>query len=152
MKNYTVHKLNLRSVDGDVVSYLMDASERLRAKEGTEYNKKMISALNYMMRPGNHVWICRKGKELVGFLAASISLSNFDGTTRLLYQDILFAEEGTFAAKYLLDSFIDFGKKNADHILTVIGTGTNIKERSLERLGFQKLETVYRIEVNDGEN
>jgi len=90
--------------------------------------------------------ICLRNGEPVGLLLCQIYPSTFDPTLKILYQDLLYGKPGTKAAKLLLDDFIAFGKANAQHILTMIAKGTNIKGRSLERLGFTKLEELYRME------
>ena len=80
-------------------------------------------------------------------MLARLYTSIFDDETKILQQDLLYARPGSRASKVLLDDFIDFGRKHADHILTTIGTETVIKGESLEKLGFSKLETTYRMET-----
>ena len=82
-----------------------------------------------------------------GLMLSRLYYSTFDGTTRVLMQDLLYARPGSRAAKALLDDFIDFGRHNADHILTAIGEHTCIKPSSLAGMGFKELETIYRMET-----
>lgn len=83
----------------------------------------------------------------IGLMLSRLYRSVFDGTTRILMQDLLYARPGSRASKVLLDDFIDFGRHNADHILTVIGERTCIKPSSLTGMGFKELETIYRMET-----
>lgn len=92
-------------------------------------------------------FVCFRDGKPVGFLLATMGPSIFDPNLKILSQQLLYSIPGTRASLLLLKMFIDFGHVYADHILTTIGTETNIKSSSLERLGFKKLEEKYRIEV-----
>ena len=87
--------------------------------------------------------------EPAGLMMASLTRSVFDSDKILLRQDLLWVPKGGGfgVSRRLLQDFIDFGRLNADHILTTRSRATNIKGRSLERLGFCELETFYRMEV-----
>lgn len=91
--------------------------------------------------------VCYRDDQLVGAMVGTLSASIFDRKIKILRQITQFAVPGTQAAYWLMKDFIDFGKLNANHILTNIGTKTNIKPRSLEKLGFKELETIYRMEI-----
>jgi hypothetical protein len=66
-------------------------------------------------------------------------------------QDVLFTKKSSGRATHILmNAFIDFGKANANHLFTMVAEQTNIKARSLDRLGFKQVETLYRLEVTDG--
>jgi hypothetical protein len=60
---------------------------------------------------------------------------------------LLYGVKGTKAAYLLFKDFIDFGKSNANHIITMICKITNIKPESLLKLGFTEMETLYRLEI-----
>lgn len=64
-----------------------------------------------------------------------------------LRQNALYGKPGSLATFYLVQDYIDFGKTHADDVIMVIGAKTNIKPKSLERLGFNKLETSYRLKT-----
>ena len=87
------------------------------------------------------------GEEPVGLMLSRLSRSIFDRDIVILKQDLLYAKPNTRAAHCLFHDFLDFGKNHADHIITMIAERTNVKRQSLERLGFKKMEELYRIEV-----
>ncbi len=91
--------------------------------------------------------VCFRGEEPVGVSLSRLYNSILDPKVRILYQDLIFASPGTRAASYLYRDLIDFGKANADHILSARAPKTNIKSSSLEKLGFKELEILYRLEV-----
>lgn len=91
--------------------------------------------------------LCRRDGKPVGVMLSRLYDSILDPNVRILMQDLLYGKSGTRASKYLLADFIDFGKANANHVISMIGERTNIKGRSLENLGFKKLETLYRLEI-----
>lgn len=101
-----------------------------------------ISFLNIIVN--EHLFMCFKDQEPVGFLYATARSSIFTNDVKVLTQHALYANAGTKAAYLLLKHFLDFGKLNADHVITMINPHTNIKPSSLEKMGFKELETLYR--------
>jgi hypothetical protein len=101
----------------------------------------------YKYAEAHRVTCCYYNGEPVGALLARLSPSVFDGVTMILYQDILYARPASRASKLLLEDFIDFGKRRAKYIVTMVGQQTRIKGKNLEKLGFEKIEEIYRIEV-----
>lgn len=93
------------------------------------------------------VFMCYRDGNPCGFLIASKNRYLFDPRKTMLRQETFFAEPGTRAAWYLFNEFLDFGKRNANYIVTMIGKHTNLTPRTLERLGFEELETLYRMEI-----
>jgi len=92
--------------------------------------------------------LARKDGVPCGYLIAALIPSFFDPKTLIFSQQSLYVKDGFMGAAHkLFKTFIDIGKVNANHIITMIASQTNIKPRSLERLGFKKLETLYRLEV-----
>ena len=126
-------------------SFLLKVGDEVSEMYGNKFDWENFALYKYAWT--NWLVICKKGGKPVGLMAARLFGSIFDDKTKILYQDLLYAQPGTRAAKYLLESFIDFGKSNADHIISCIGQKSNIKPRSLEKKGFVKLEELYRIEV-----
>lgn len=147
MSRYMVIKYDEITRQGWIDNWL-----RLRCLESAEINAKGFNTStmtydNYCKNPSTVQWVCFKNGDPVGFMFASIGVSRLDGVTIILAQDALYAPLGFKTVKLLYDAFIDFGHRHSDHIITMIGANTNIKPRSLERLGFNKLETLYRMEV-----
>lgn len=93
------------------------------------------------------VLVCYRGEQPVGILIAGRGTAAWNSNHRVLKQLTMYAKPNTRAAYYLMQHFIDIGKASADTVITMIGEHTNIKESSLEKLGFKKLETLYTLEV-----
>lgn len=97
----------------------------------------------YLSR-GNLILVCWKGDEPVGILAATLTNNLITGK-KMLFQDHL-SSVSPKATYLLLKEFIDFGKRNAKTIITCVGKNTNLKPKSLEKLGFEYMETLYSLE------
>jgi len=96
----------------------------------------------------NLAWVCERDGEIVGIMLARLYPSVFDPGKLILFQDLLYVKKDVRRAAYLLlAKFIDFGKTRADHIFTAITDHTNIKGRSLAKLGFSKIQEQYRLVV-----
>lgn len=147
MTKYTVETLTWRHVMSDhkLLDFICESGWEVSEKYGHPF-KWQHAGIKHLIK-SHRFTVCRREGEPVGFMFSSVLKSKFDEETIILRQDLLYARPQTRAAKYLLDDFIDFGKLNANHIISMIGEKTNIKPRSLEKLGFKKLETLYRIEV-----
>ena len=146
-KTYTVETLTPSSFDEkkDLIPYFQSAGRHLASIYGDKFDWRNFKIRRYALE--NRITVCRHQGRLVGFMLARTFGSIFDGNVKILFQDSLYAEPGTRAAHALMRDFIDFGKSNANHIISAIGAKTNVKQRSLERLGFRKIEELYRIEV-----
>lgn len=119
---------------------------KVAAMYGNKFNWRMFDFLSYF-RDGLFL-VCYKDDRPVGAMLARLFESIFDPDTKILFQDLLYVNEAHSRAAYLLlMHFIDFGKENANHIITTIAPKTNIKGKSLERLGFNKMEELYRMEI-----
>ena len=93
-------------------------------------------------------FICRRDGEITGQHISSLSLCPLDLGKTLLHQMHFYAKPDSGRTAYhLFKEFLDFGKLNADHIITMLTSQTNIKSSTLERMGFEELETLYRLEV-----
>lgn len=91
--------------------------------------------------------ICLRGDEIVGVHLSRVASSLWDPAVKTCYQDLLWARSGTRAAYLLMSDFIDFGKSNAQHLIMAISGPTNVKPKTLERLGFKKFEETWRMSV-----
>lgn len=137
----TIHNFSL--IDRDFVRF---GAIKLNEKYDNRYDWKNFDLYNHLAR-GNYLAICYRDKEPVGFLFASFYKSFFEPNLVILQQNTLFCLPNTRGANLLMKDFIDFGKANANHVITMIGRESNIKPRSLENLGFKELETLYLLEV-----
>lgn len=92
--------------------------------------------------------VCERDEEIVGIHISFLVKSVFDENTRILQQQLFYCKEGSGrAAYYLFKKFIDIGKQEANHIITMLTSQTNIKPETLRKMGFKELETLYRLEV-----
>lgn len=106
--------------------------------------------LRFMCERGLFLF-CHRGKEVTGLLIAFKSTSAFDVNVKILSQQLLYVKPDSGRTAYhLFNKFIDIGRKEANHIITMLTSQTNIKSSTLERLGFKEMETLYRLEVDHG--
>lgn len=134
-----------RKLTDDEITFIAINANRLNVLYGESFNWHSFDFVRFASR--NRVTICYRQGSPCGVMLAQVGSNVFDPDTKTLKQVALYATAGTLAAYYLLRDFVDFGKSNANHIVTVIGDKTNIKASSLKRLGFNKIEEVYSIEV-----
>lgn len=126
------------------MDFLYDAGRKLNNIFSQNYDFKKLDLQNYA--DNNRIVVCKKGEKVVGIMLSRLSRAIFDPTVILYVQDTLYCTRPK-ATSMLLRDFIDFGKLHADHIITMTTPHTNIKGRSLEKLGFKELETFYRMEI-----
>ena len=92
--------------------------------------------------------ICRRDGEVRGTMIAFLTKSPFDPSIKILQQQHFYVKPDSGRTAYhLFKKFIDIGKTEANHIITMLTSQTNIKPETLERLGFKEMETLYRMEV-----
>lgn len=134
----------VKMIDYKVMDFHRVALRKLNKVFGDKYNTENMDLEKYIRE--NRYMVCLKDGEIAGIMLSRMFSSVFDPTVRILMQDLLYAETPKVTS-ILLKDYIDFGKGSADHILTTITPWTNIKPRSLERLGFKHMETLYRMET-----
>lgn len=140
---YTTKRLSIFDFNEEIDTFIHKGISRLVEITGGDFpNVHKLDLLNIIT---NQIMLMTfKDSKPVGFLWATLKTSVFSNDVLVLMQQSLYAEPGTRAANYLLKHFLDFGKDHADHVITMITPYTNIKPSSLEKLGFSKLETLYR--------
>lgn len=137
-------------IDGQLASFFVIEAQKLSESVDGRFNGgKAFDFLSYAR--GSYLLVIYRNNEPVGVSLSRLYPSIFDERTRILKQDLIYVKPNSGRAAYLLmQQFIAFGKKNADHILTSKQyVGTNMKPRSLEKLGFKEVETLYRLEVGN---
>lgn len=143
---YTLNKLVAKDLDDhELMIFLTRVARKANAAYGEKFHWTNFYLEHYVRH--HRVVVCYRNWVPVGVMLSRLFPSIFDRNKVILYQDLLFAEKGTRAAKLLFEDFVDYGKSNANHIITMIAEKTNISPRSLEKRGFKKLETQYRLEV-----
>lgn len=94
--------------------------------------------------------VCRRNGKIVGHMIYHLGGTPLDASVKILRQVSFHTRLNSGRAAYhLFHKFIDIGKKEANHIITALTSHTNIKPETLEKYGFNKLETLYRMEVNN---
>lgn len=141
--DYTIKQIT--EIDKKHLEFFIEVAQNVAAMYGNKYNWKNFPLYEYAKR--HRIIVCSRGDELVGVMLSRLGFSIFDPSVKNLRQDLLYARPGTRAAHYLIQEFIDFGERNANHIITTINKKTNIKGSTLEKAGFEKLEVLYRMEV-----
>lgn len=141
---YTIEKAV--TMTKDLQMFLRVEMPKLSDKYGSRYNTNFCEATK-MIEKGEF-FVCRRDGEITGIHVSWLTNSMFDINVFILQQQLFYVKENSGrSAFYLFKKFIDFGKSQADHVITMIGSETNIKHSTLERWGFKKLETLYRLEV-----
>lgn len=90
----------------------------------------------------------KKDGEIRGHMICQIIPNALDYKVKMLYQLSFYVKPNSGRTAYhLFHKFIDIGKDQANHIITMLTSHSNIKPSSLEKLGFKELETLYRMEI-----
>ena len=110
---------------------------------GPRYNWQNFNLIDFAKK--HRAVACYKDGIMVGLMLSVLLRSTFDSNKIVLRQEFLYTTKPK-ATWLLMKDFIDFGKRYADHIITMTWSETNIKEESLKRLGFNVLETQYIME------
>lgn len=144
MITYIIERHN--SPTKELCDFIVAEAPELNKRFGSKFNYKRCD-LNYMTERGIFL-VCKRDGEIRGWLIAFKTKSVFDTDVTILQQQSLFVKPDSGRTAYhLFKKFIDIGKEEADHIITMLTSQTNIKPESLEKLGFKELETLYRLEV-----
>ena len=142
---YIVKQITVADLDETLVQFIIDNGDALNALYGHQFNWRCGFPLKYAIEK-HVVLVAYKDNTPIGFMVGSIGPTIFDIDKTVLRQEVLFAKHPK-ATRELLRYFIDLGRTQANYIISCIGKHTNIKPRSLENLGFAKLEELYRLEV-----
>lgn len=144
---YTIKTLkSLHDVTPEIRDFIMDTGEYLTKLTGSGFDFRNFQILDYM-REGFFCVLERDGQP-VGIGLARQFGSIFDPKTQILFLDLLHVRPGNYkATDLLLRHFIDLGKRHVNHIIMAAHARTNIKGSSFKRLGFNELETLYRLET-----
>lgn len=143
---YDIKRITVDNVNELIYWYFAKSAKQISEAYGNKFNWRKLPIGQYLQDPDIVILMAFDGVNPVGFIAGKMYGSFFDPDTRILFQQILYAEKPR-VTHALLREFIDFGRLHVNHVISCIGEQTNIKQRSLERLGFTKLEEVYRMEV-----
>lgn len=130
-----------------------DVKEFLR-KEVPKISEIFNNPFNYnncspfLMAKDLIVLFCRRDGEITGIMVSAFFPNYFDMKIKILQQILFYVKpDSGRTAYYLFNKFIDIGKAEANHIITMLTRHTNIKPSTLEKMGFKELETLYRLET-----
>jgi len=147
MTTYTVKRLNsILCLDDNIIKFLNEEIPNISKlfDDKFDFNNCVIEGL---IRAGYFLVVKRNG-ETTGLHVSFLSKSPFDFNCRILTQQLFYVKpESGRSAYHLFKKFIDIGKSEADHIITMLTSQTNIKPETLNNMGFSELETLYRMEV-----
>lgn len=144
---YTISRLEKpEDFTEDVIKFLREVmpkiSEMYNNKLDFRYCKPELLAKHGIFL------ICRRDGEITGQHISNLSICPLDLSKRILQQVHFYVKPDSGRTAYhLFKEFLDIGKSEADHIITMLTSQTNIKASTLENMGFEELETLYRLEV-----
>ena len=130
----------------DITNFMIEEVPKINKIFGNSFNHEMFKP--YLFANNGFFLICKRNDEIRGVMLAVIRNSIFDNKTKMLRQVLFYVKPNSGrTACYLFKKFIDIGKAEANHIITVLTSQTNIKPETLQKMGFKELEVVYRLEV-----
>lgn len=144
MNAYTTERVTI--LGGKECEFLLDIGPTVTEMFGGHMDWTNFNFSRYA--ENHHMWFCSKGSVVQGMMMAQLFGSVFDSSAKILRQDLLYCKKSSGRAAYLLmQEFIAFGRGNANLVFTCLTKHTNVKERTLNKLGFQKIEEIYSLEV-----
>lgn len=145
---YTIDRLcNLESFTKEVMEFFEKEAPTITELFDGKLNYKNADLLH--IAKNSHFLICRRNGEIRGYLIAALLSTPLDRKKRILQQVSFYVKPNSGRTAYhLFHKFIDIGNNEADHVITMLTSKSNIKPSSLEKLGFKELETLYRLEIN----
>lgn len=142
-EGYTIERVTEIKTYSDVAEFAYEIGPSL----GDLYDFEFSDFDFHHYARSHLLWICRRNSKPVGMMMARLYPSIWDVKTLVLFQDSLFCKKSSGKAAYLLlKTFIDFGRDNANLVFTCRAKHTNVKVKSLERLGFTKTEELFLLE------
>ncbi len=143
---YSIERIRgIDDITPELAAFFFKTADGVAEKYGNKFDPKSFDFIGYAEK--GLFLVCRRDGFPVGALLARLYESIFDSEVIILYQDLLVCGPGSGRAAHLLyKHFIDFGRVHADHLFTCRAIHTNIKARSLEKLGFKKVEELWRME------
>lgn len=148
MTTYSIEQLTEETLYkyDEVKKYLYEVAPVLAELFGNKFDWKKTPIP--LLVKHYQFYICRRDGHVTGHLICHIYTSPLDVTKKILYQVSLYAKpDSGRTAWHLFQKFIDIGKKDANHIITMLTSQTNIKPSTLENMGFKEIETLYRMEI-----
>lgn len=141
---YTIKKAE--SLTYDLGLFLAEEVPKLSRLYGSKFNYFNCD-IDKLIDKG-YFYYCERDGEITGIHVSYLGSSPFDPERKILRQLLFYVKPNSGRTAYhLFKNFIDIGKQNANHIITMLTSHTNIKPETLHKFGFGELETLYRMEV-----
>jgi len=141
---YTIERVT--EFDGDIKKFLLEEAQSINNLFENKFDIQFAD-FKLMFEKGVFL-VCRRDGKIRGIHLSFLHSSIFDKNTKSLYQQLFYVKPYSGRAAYhLFKKFIDIGRNEANHIITMLTSQTNIKSSTLESFGFKELETLYRLEV-----
>lgn len=142
-KDYTIERIQHIRPYSDVAEFFYEIGPDIGKAFGFDHDQ--FDFYSYAER--YIFWLCRRKGKPVGAMLARLYPSIWDNSKNVLWQDALYCKKSSGKAAYfLLKTFIDFGRREANLVFTCRVKHTNVKEKSFERLGFKKSEELFLLE------
>lgn len=141
---YTTERLNF--FNEEIRSFFIKEGPEISKRFGFMYDYNFA---NYTRMVESGIFLVgRKNGEICGFHVSWLGTSSLDMRKKILQQQIFYVKpESGRMAYHLFKKFIDIGKSEANHIITMLTIHSNIKPETLRKWGFKEIETVYRMEI-----
>lgn len=145
--NYTIEQLCGEDFErGDVLQFFKEEAPKIAELFDNKFDFKNTPLVALAER--GKFLICRRNGEIRGYLICYTFHSPLDPKVKILYQLSFYVKPDSGRTAYhLFQRFIDIGKSEANHVITMLTSHSNIKPQTLEKYGFKELETLYRLEI-----
>lgn len=142
---YTIERIKKPS--DELYNFLSEECFKLSELFGSVFNPENAQ-VELMISKGIFL-VGRKRGEIRGVHISWLFESPLDKQVKILQQQLFYVKpDSGRMAFHLFKKFIDIGETEANHIITMLTTHTNIKSDNLKKLGFNELEVMYRMEVS----
>ncbi len=143
MMTYTIERYT--AITKELADFLLEVLPKINEMFGNKFDFR--NAKYKLMLTKGIFLVVKRDDEIRGIMIGAKTTHPFDTNVTLLQQQLFYVKPDSGRAVYhLFKKFIDIGKTEADHIITMLTSQTNIKPETLENLGFEKLEILYRME------
>lgn len=143
---FTVEHRTPTTTNDDLYEFLRANRDHMSAALGGKFNLNN-TAVEHMLNKGI-VLVGKRRGEIRGVHVSWLARNPIDMEILQLHQQLFYViPESGRMAYYLFQKFIDIGKSNANHIITMLTRHTNIKPETLKKFGFNELEVLYSLEV-----
>lgn len=144
MTTYTIERMSDYTLE--LHAFLKNEMPMLAQTFGNKFNPANAMIRHLIDR--SYFLVGKRNGEIRGIHSSWLSKSPLDGDIKLLQQQIFYVKPDSGRMTYhLFKKFIDIGKAEADHIITMLTKHTNIKPSTLKSLGFEELEVMYIMEI-----